>query len=139
MAVDKGLMTIHKADEHPSLAAYRDSFVNSFQKRMDTYEQAKKVVLEKPEKYGDLVLEPPMQPNKLQAYPADLFGLDEAKRDCRFEMIKIVREVSVCEFVAFTELLEADNVLCTGQCGQFGSQGGHRYRADLAICRTQYL
>ncbi|KAJ7895749.1 hypothetical protein B0H13DRAFT_1498039, partial [Mycena leptocephala] len=26
-------------------------------------------------------------------YPANIFGLDKARRDCRFEMIKIVKEV----------------------------------------------
>ncbi|THV02549.1 hypothetical protein K435DRAFT_345614 [Dendrothele bispora CBS 962.96] len=37
--------------------------------------------------------EPPMPPNKLQPYKASIFGLDKARRDCRFEMIKIIREV----------------------------------------------
>lgn len=94
-AVDKGLIKVEKSDEHPSLATYRDSFVASFKKRMENYEAAQKLALEKPEKYGDLVLEPPMAHNELVPYEADLFGLDRAKRDCRFEMIKIVREVRI--------------------------------------------
>lgn len=36
---------------------------------------------------------PPMPPNSLVQYKASIFGLDQARRDCRFEMIKIVREV----------------------------------------------
>lgn len=36
----------------------------------------------------------PLEPNKVIPYKANVFGLDQAKRDCRFEMIKIVREVS---------------------------------------------
>ncbi|KAK4694378.1 hypothetical protein P7C71_g3198, partial [Lecanoromycetidae sp. Uapishka_2] len=35
----------------------------------------------------------PLKPNKLVPYKASVYGLDQAKRDCRFEMIKIVREV----------------------------------------------
>lgn len=35
-----------------------------------------------------------MEPNAMKLYSATLFGLDRARRDCRFEMIKIVREVS---------------------------------------------
>lgn len=34
-----------------------------------------------------------LKPNPVQPYGADLFGLDTARTDCRFEMIKIVREV----------------------------------------------
>ncbi|THV02562.1 hypothetical protein K435DRAFT_653134 [Dendrothele bispora CBS 962.96] len=34
-----------------------------------------------------------MPPNELRPYKANIFGLDKARRDCRFEMIKIVREV----------------------------------------------
>ncbi|KAG5644903.1 hypothetical protein DXG03_007455 [Asterophora parasitica] len=37
--------------------------------------------------------EPPMPPNELVPYKGSIFGLDKARRDCRFEMIKIVREV----------------------------------------------
>ena len=36
---------------------------------------------------------PPARPNELVPYSADIFGLDKARRDCRFEMIKIVKEV----------------------------------------------
>lgn len=37
--------------------------------------------------------EPPVRPNELVPYSADIVGLDTARRDCRFEMAKIVREV----------------------------------------------
>lgn len=42
--------------------------------------------------------EPPMPPNELVPYKGTIFGLDKARRDCRFEMIKIVREVRVFYF-----------------------------------------
>ncbi|KAJ7847168.1 hypothetical protein B0H13DRAFT_2238801 [Mycena leptocephala] len=38
-------------------------------------------------------VEAPLPPNVLTPYPANIFGLDKARRDCRFEMIKIVKEV----------------------------------------------
>ncbi|KIP02241.1 hypothetical protein PHLGIDRAFT_79414 [Phlebiopsis gigantea 11061_1 CR5-6] len=38
-------------------------------------------------------IDPPFPPNELVPYRADIFGLDRARKDCRFEMIKIVREV----------------------------------------------
>ena len=34
-----------------------------------------------------------MKPNPCVPYPPDLLGLDKARQDCRFEMIKIVQEV----------------------------------------------
>ena len=43
---------------------------------------------------GGIGLEEPLPPTKVDAYAADAFGLDDAARDCRFEMIKIVREVN---------------------------------------------
>ncbi|KAJ7822770.1 hypothetical protein B0H13DRAFT_1659452 [Mycena leptocephala] len=39
------------------------------------------------------LVEVPLPPNVLTPYPANIFGLDKARRDCRFEMIKIVKEV----------------------------------------------
>jgi len=39
--------------------------------------------------------EAPLSPNSLKFYKPTVFGLDKARRDCRFEMIKIVREVSL--------------------------------------------
>ncbi|KAF8212688.1 hypothetical protein K438DRAFT_1662231 [Mycena galopus ATCC 62051] len=39
------------------------------------------------------LLEAPIPPNDLVPYKGTQFGLDKARRDCRFEMIKIVREV----------------------------------------------
>ncbi|KDQ06256.1 hypothetical protein BOTBODRAFT_121779 [Botryobasidium botryosum FD-172 SS1] len=35
----------------------------------------------------------PLPPNDLAPYKPTIFGLDKARRDCRFEMIKIVKEV----------------------------------------------
>lgn len=88
---------MQKADDEYGLAEYRKQFEQSYDERWKKYEEAKDSVLAKPDKYRDIVLEPPMKLSFMQAYPADLYGLDHAKRDCRFEMIKIVREVGAPE------------------------------------------
>ena len=38
-------------------------------------------------------IDKPLPPNQLIAYPPSVFGLDQAQRDRRFEMLRIVREV----------------------------------------------
>jgi len=48
-------------------------------------------------------IEKPLPINKFEPYKADIFGLEKAAHDCRFEMIKIVREVgktlrSICYY-----------------------------------------
>ncbi|KAI0340777.1 hypothetical protein BDW22DRAFT_1359593 [Trametopsis cervina] len=45
-----------------------------------------------PESKSDLLAKP-MPPNEIVPYEPTIFGLEKAQRDCRFEMIKIVREV----------------------------------------------
>ncbi|KAK6497175.1 hypothetical protein TWF506_004650 [Arthrobotrys conoides] len=42
---------------------------------------------------GVKVIEKPLPNNQVELYGPDIFGLEIAARDCRFEMIKIVREV----------------------------------------------
>jgi hypothetical protein len=39
-------------------------------------------------------IEAPLPCNSVEPYTPDVFGLEDAAKDCRFEMIKIVREVS---------------------------------------------
>jgi hypothetical protein len=51
----------------------------------------------------DKPIEKPLPINKFEPYKADIFGLEKAAHDCRFEMIKIVREVgktlmSICYY-----------------------------------------
>ena len=72
-----------------------------YQKRLDFYTKHKPADGPAPE--------PPLPPfgaicdpngnileddSKIVPYDASIFGLEKARRDCRFEMIKIVREVS---------------------------------------------
>ncbi|CAK5273697.1 unnamed protein product [Mycena citricolor] len=51
------------------------------------------VVPYSPPALAELEAAEPLPPNDLTPYRGSLFGLDKARRDCRFEMIKIVREV----------------------------------------------
>jgi len=37
----------------------------------------------------------PIPPNDLVPYKANIFGLEKARRDCRLELVKIVREVCI--------------------------------------------
>ncbi|KAJ7314681.1 hypothetical protein DFH08DRAFT_716451 [Mycena albidolilacea] len=70
--------------------AYRSILSNTGSAGRDgstaTQKQMVKVGLNEP-------IEEPLLPNALTLYPAIIFGLDKARRDCRFEMIKIVKEV----------------------------------------------
>lgn len=93
-ALDKNLITIHQLEQHESLEAYRKTFVDTYEERKMLYDKAVNLQRADPTRYGDTTLEAPLPPNALVAYTADLFGLDQAKRDCRLEMIKIVREVT---------------------------------------------
>ena len=108
--MDKGLMKIQQLEEQDGLASYRDAFKQSYEERMEAFREAEKDAKKNPRQYRDLVLQPPMPPNDLRAYPADLYGLDHAKRDCRFEMIKIVREVSISSMKQNTVLIRFEQV-----------------------------
>ncbi|KAH8807212.1 hypothetical protein F5884DRAFT_899650 [Xylogone sp. PMI_703] len=93
-ALDKNLITIYKLELHPSLETYRKTFIDTYTERKGLYDKAVALQKADPQRYGGVTLEAPLPPNALVAYTPDLFGLDQAKRDCRLEMIKIVREVS---------------------------------------------
>jgi hypothetical protein len=137
-ALDKGLITVQKADEQDGLAAYRESFAQSYQNRLKAFQKVEESMLANPARYRDIVLEPPMPPNALQPYTADLYGLDHAKRDCRFEMIKIVREVGTSP----KEVCVSSSANCSvrlGQGCQSGSADRHGSHTHLAIHCTQHL
>lgn len=72
---------------------YALNFENDYQDRLKQYEEVVQAIAANPEAYREVTVEKPLPPNKLVPYKGDLFELDKARRDCRFEMIKIVREV----------------------------------------------
>lgn len=51
----------------------------------------------------------PIRPNRLVPYPSTLLGLDRARRDTRYEMIKIVQEVGLSACLGITS---AVNIAC---------------------------
>jgi DNA primase len=61
---------------------------------MQRFNAAKQALIKSSSWDSQTILEEPLPPNKVEPYPADAFGLDKAARECRFEMIKIVREVN---------------------------------------------
>ncbi|CVL12395.1 uncharacterized protein FPRN_03601 [Fusarium proliferatum] len=122
--LDKNLITIHKLKEPEGLPSYRKNFQDTYEALKQTYDKSLALHKADPTLYPR-TLEEPLLPNRLEAYAGDLFGLDLAKRDCRLEMIKIVKEVSevtrdpqvaadpfrVCRYVApsiFRRLVPAD-------------------------------
>lgn len=91
--LDKNLITIHKLEEPEGLQSYRKNFQETYEALKQTYNKSLALHKTDPTQYPR-TLEEPLLPNRLEAYAGDLFGLDLAKRDCRLEMIKIVKEVS---------------------------------------------
>ncbi|KAK4197962.1 hypothetical protein QBC40DRAFT_332216 [Triangularia verruculosa] len=78
------------------LLTYAQRASEDYNKRMENFNKYKAAVQKSGsyQQQEDLVLAEPLPPTKVEPYAADAFGLDEAARDCRFEMIKIVREVN---------------------------------------------
>ncbi|KAH6880762.1 hypothetical protein B0T10DRAFT_519137 [Thelonectria olida] len=92
--IDQGVSTVSKREPTDKLISYREQINADFDKRMASYEDAKRALAARSEYQDQITLEQPLPANKVDPYPADAFGMDSAARDCRFEMIKIVREVN---------------------------------------------
>ncbi|OCK80670.1 hypothetical protein K432DRAFT_416534 [Lepidopterella palustris CBS 459.81] len=92
--LDHGLAAIKARESDKNLEAFAALNKEDYDKRMAKYTEAKQALSRASGAYSEVTLEEPLPPNEVKPYPADLFGLDKARRDCRFEMIKIVREVN---------------------------------------------
>ena len=118
--MEQGLSSLEAKAEIPELADYAEEAKSYYHRQLQNYKEAVQMESEdsddssssKPELVEDPddqsqavvnapilksrkgVLEPPLPPNNLVPYKPTKFGLDKARRDCRFEMIKIVREVN---------------------------------------------
>ncbi|KAF2805523.1 uncharacterized protein BDZ99DRAFT_423807 [Mytilinidion resinicola] len=90
---EKGQSKYHPRKSDDNLITYGKNFQEDYDLRTKAFEEESKTALARPGAYAGIVLEKPLPPNELQPYIPDIFGLDKARRDCRFEMIKIVREV----------------------------------------------
>lgn len=91
--MEHNLARIETRTSNSNLASYGKNFKIDYDKRFEKFE-AKKALMTTAREQSLVTLEEPLTPNLLEPYAADIFGLDKAKADCRFEMIKIVREVS---------------------------------------------
>jgi hypothetical protein len=87
----------------PGLTKYAETAVKIEKEKLDHYKKAIDAQ-KKSEDHKALVpvsrqlqtpepIEEPLPANPVEPYDADIFGLEVAARACRFEMIKIVREV----------------------------------------------
>ncbi|KAJ5715709.1 uncharacterized protein N7483_012890 [Penicillium malachiteum] len=93
--LNSGSASATPKEESSSMKEYALYFENDYQDRLKQYEEVVQAISANSEAYREVTVEKPLPPNKLIPYRADLFELDKARRDCRFEMIKIVREVHI--------------------------------------------
>ena len=113
--VEQGLVQLSKQKLDPHFKKIFDDSVLDYQERWKVFEKELKdhssVVASRAQADDHLAdgpaPEPPMPPfgaicdsdgnikdGSIAPYDASIFGLENARRDCRFEMIKIVREAS---------------------------------------------
>jgi len=101
-SLNKQELVLVKQTESAGLTKYRKEMTETQTKKKDDYTAAVKkqkelddaralVPFSNPK--AVVVIEEPLPANEVNLYDPDIFGLDIAARDCRFEMIKIVREV----------------------------------------------
>ncbi|KAF4334945.1 hypothetical protein FBEOM_11202 [Fusarium beomiforme] len=98
--VSNALAVLKKAEDQPEIKGMLEEAEKNYNDQLELYAAAsgpkdsseqKSLVKYNPESSGKVGK--PLPPNKLVPYAPSVFGLDQAQRDCRFEMIKIVREV----------------------------------------------
>ncbi|KAF7343735.1 hypothetical protein MSAN_01954100 [Mycena sanguinolenta] len=104
--VENGQCTLTAKQAPPKLAELKAQAKAYYDKQMSEYQQKQQTLQAVPTSTDPNATQPapvvpvqqalpesPIPPNNLVPYDGDQFGLDEARRDCRFEMIKIVKEV----------------------------------------------
>lgn len=92
--VEHDLARIETRPSNQNLVVYGKNFSEDYNKRVEKFHNAEKALVATARGQAQVTLEEPLPPNLVEPYVADIFGLEKAKADCRFEMIKIVREVS---------------------------------------------
>lgn len=98
-------IVLYLQDAPPSLKKFADALIAEQKKKEDHYDKAiterkasqtsNALMLRNGRSQEVAPIEKPLPANKVELYDPDVFGLEIAARDCRFEMIKIVREVSL--------------------------------------------
>ena len=81
-------------------------------------------------------IEKPLPANAVALYHPDIFGLEDAARDCRFEMIKIVREVrQPPQHSLALDVL----IFFAGRCSHKRSQSSLRPLPHLPVSKPQHI
>jgi hypothetical protein len=91
--LESDIIAVTPKDESSGMKDYATNFDIDYEERLKQYTGVVKAIEANPEAYKGVTVEKPLKPTKLVPYKGDFFDLDKARRDCRFEMIKIVREV----------------------------------------------
>ena len=92
--LEHGFAQIEARSSNKNLICYADNFNTDYSKRLDKFKEAEKSLIATARGQAQIILEEPLPPSSMEPFDADIFGLEKAKVNCRFEMIKIVREVS---------------------------------------------
>jgi len=93
--LDRGTSTVRRRVLNEKLKEHGQLTKEDYDRRMVKFNNAKDALSKASSSFEDqITLEEPLPPNAVDTYAADTFGLDKAARDCRFEMIKVVREVN---------------------------------------------
>ncbi|KAF5024855.1 hypothetical protein F66182_3094 [Fusarium sp. NRRL 66182] len=98
--VNNALAILKKADDQPEIKDMAEDADNNYKEQLKQYaaaqeskDSSEETSLVKHNPANASRVSKPLPPNKLNLYAPSVYGLDQAQRDCRFEMIKIVREV----------------------------------------------
>lgn len=132
--VDNNVSSLAARTAAAALTEYAEDFNKAFAEQKKKYEAS-----QKPDNRGAITqghIEEPIPPNKVVPYGGDIFGLDKARRDCRFEMIKIVREVCVHSRVEF---LKTVTNYAQGRCCSIRSCSCHRSKQKLSVPKSGHL
>ncbi|KAM0541464.1 hypothetical protein ACHAPJ_013228 [Fusarium lateritium] len=98
--VSSGFAILKRAEDQPEIKGMIEEATKNYEEQLELYastqgsedsNQETSLVKQSPERSNKVGK--PLAPNKLITYAPSVYGLDQAQRDCRFEMIKIVREV----------------------------------------------
>lgn len=91
---NQGTFKLNSREPDEKLIEYGQRCQEDYQKRIEGFNKYKAALQKSGPHHAEVILEEPLPPTKVDPYAADAFGLDHAARDCRMEMIKIVREVN---------------------------------------------
>jgi hypothetical protein len=81
--------------EYENAGVYTSALLDSYMDYKNIWKSIQMASWEVDNKRATLLPAPGTSKEGLESYPTSLEGLDTARRDCRFQMISIVQEVSI--------------------------------------------